>query len=54
MKAIHDREYPTPAASFTEFRWRLQYLAELGLGRLLRREQQSEDEAFADAMRKAG
>lgn len=47
--AIHDHEFPTRPATYDEFRWRVQYLAELGIGRLLRREHQSEQEA-ADAL----
>jgi hypothetical protein len=45
VKAIHDMYYATQPASFTELLWRLQVIAELGVGRLLRREQQSEQEA---------
>lgn len=44
--------YATPPASFTELRWRLQVIAELGVGRLLRREQQSEQEAAEALMGK--
>lgn len=43
--------YATPAASFNEFRWRMQVIAELGVGRLLRREQQTENEAYAALLR---
>lgn len=49
LKAIHDREFATPAATFDEFRWRIQYLAELGIGRLLRSEM-TREEAIAAAM----
>jgi hypothetical protein len=39
---IHDREFATPPEDFRDFLWRIQYLAELGVGRLLRQEQRSE------------
>jgi hypothetical protein len=52
--AIHDREYSSRPQTFEEFRWRLQYLAELGVGRLIRREQQHESEVFAEMQRRSG
>jgi hypothetical protein len=50
--AIHDHEFSTRPETFTELRWRIQYISELGVGRLMRRQYQSEDEAFQEAMRK--
>ena len=50
MKAIHDFYFATEPETFTELRWRMQVIAELGVGRLLRREQQSEDEAYRKAL----
>lgn len=52
--AIHDFYYASPPKTYTELRWRLQVIAELGVGRLLRREQMAEDEKFREAMRAAG
>lgn len=46
MKAIHDREYATPPETFMEYRWRIQYLAELGVGRLLRSMKSDEEAAY--------
>lgn len=49
--AIHDHFYSTKPATVTDLRWRLQVLAELGVGRLLRKELKREDEIYEDAMR---
>lgn len=51
--AIHDREFASRPATFDEFRWRLQYLAELGVGRLVRRVQREEDAEFSEALARA-
>ncbi len=51
---IHDREYATPPRTWHDFQLRILYLAELGIGRLIRRHEQSEDEQFQEAMRRAG
>jgi hypothetical protein len=32
VKAIHDRYYQTPPATFDELRWRLQHIAEEEVG----------------------
>lgn len=52
--AIHDFYYATRPDTFSDLRWRMQVIAELGVGRLLRREQQSEDEAYRAALEKVG
>ena len=49
MKAIHDRHYATPPASFAEYRWRLQLLAEETVGVRVRDTQRAEDAAWAAA-----
>ena len=46
--------YATAPATINELRWRLQVIAELGVGRLLRREQQTEDEAAMSILGKLG
>lgn len=45
MKAIHDRYYATPPASFSELRWRLQHIAEEEVGKRVRNEKAAEDAA---------
>lgn len=45
--AIHDHFYATPPKTLTDLRWRLQVLAEVGVGRLVRRELMREEEAAA-------
>lgn len=52
--AIHDREYSSRPATFAEFRWRLQYLAELGVGRLLRADRAAEDQAARNLAGRVG
>lgn len=49
LRVIHDREYATPPRSFREYRLRIQYLAELGVGRLIRK-QKSHEDSVADAI----
>lgn len=53
MKAIHDRYYSTPPATFTELRWRFQHIAEEEIGKHMRNQQASDDAAFAQAMTRA-
>ena len=54
MKAIHDRHYATPPASYDEYRWRLQLLAEETVGRRVREAEHAEDAAWAAAQRTLG
>jgi hypothetical protein len=51
LMAIHDHFYSTPPKSVTDLRWRLQVLAEIGVGRLVRRELSQEDAAAAEMAR---
>jgi hypothetical protein len=53
VKAIHDRYYSTPPATFTELRWRFQHIAEEEIGKHMRNQQASDDAAFAQAMTRA-
>lgn len=54
MKAVHDRYYATPPASYDEYRWRLLLLAEETVGRRVRDAGRAEDAAFAAAMEAIG
>lgn len=54
MKAVHDRYYATSPATFTEYRWRLQLLAEETVGRRVRDAGREQDAAWAAAMEKLG
>lgn len=49
MRAIHDLHYATPPKDWEDYRWRLQVIAELGVGRAMRKHQAAEDAAFARA-----
>lgn len=49
IKAVHDHEYATPPRTWDELRWRMQWIAERRLGRLLRAEQMREDMAMGAA-----
>lgn len=52
MKAIHDRYYSTPPASWADLRYRLQLIAEEEIGRHVREAQGSEDAVAAELARK--
>lgn len=52
--AIHDLAYATKPATVTELRWRLQVIAEIGVGRAQRRELSHEDAAAAEMARILG
>ena len=52
MKAIHDRYYAIPPASFTELRWRLQHIAEEEVGVRVRDAQAHEDAIALDLVQK--
>lgn len=54
MKAIHDRHFATPPASFAEYRWRLQLLAEESVGTRVRDVGRAEDAAWDAAARALG
>lgn len=54
MKAIHDRCFATPPASYTDYRWRLQLLAEETVGTRVRDHQRAEDAAWAAAANALG
>ena len=47
--AIHDAHYATEPEDWIAFMARLQYLSEMRVGKLVRREQAREDAAFAKA-----
>jgi hypothetical protein len=47
--AIHDAHYATPPPDWPSLLYRLQYLAEMGVGRRVRQAQAQEDAAFAAA-----
>lgn len=47
MKAIHDRYYATPPATFDDLRWRLQHIAEEEVGKRVREAVAAEDAAAA-------
>lgn len=49
MKAIHDRHFATPPASYSDYRWRLQLLAEETVGVRVRDTARQEDAAWAAA-----
>lgn len=49
MKAVHDRYFATPPASYDEYRWRLLLLAEETVGTRVRDEGRREDAAWAAA-----
>jgi hypothetical protein len=54
VKAVHDRYYATPPASFDEYRWRLQLIAEETVGRPARQQQAQEDAAWTAAQEMLG
>lgn len=54
MKAIHDRYFATPPASYTDYRWRLQLLAEETVGTRVRDVGRAEDAAWAAAANALG
>lgn len=47
---IHDRYFATPPATFTELRWRLQYIAEEEFGKYKREAHSAEDIAAREMM----
>lgn len=49
MRAIHDRYYASPPASWDDYRWRLQLLSEERLGVRVREQARQEDVAWAAA-----
>jgi hypothetical protein len=54
VKAVHDRYYATPPATYDEYRWRLQLLAEETVGKRVRAAVRAEDAAFAAAAEALG
>lgn len=54
MRAIHDRHFATPPASYRDYRWRLQLLAEETVGVRVRDQERAEDAAWDAAGRALG